>query len=72
VRDSAAAEDVAQDAFVALARGASSFERGRPFGPWFRTLVLNVGDTTMLNLKHGDLTHIRYAMQTMWWRLHRL
>jgi RNA polymerase sigma-70 factor (ECF subfamily) len=35
------AEDAAQDAFVRLMRGAARFEAGRPFGPWFRTLVLN-------------------------------
>lgn len=39
--DGASAEDTAQEAFVALIRGARRFERGRPFGPWFRTLVLN-------------------------------
>jgi RNA polymerase sigma factor (sigma-70 family) len=39
--DPAAAEDAAQDAFVALVRAAGSFEPGRAFGPWFRTLVMN-------------------------------
>ena len=41
VRDAATAEDVAQDAFVALARHAARFQGERSFGPWFRTLVLN-------------------------------
>src|SRR2546430_858063 len=36
-----AAADAAQDAFVSLLRGASSFDPGKPFGPWFRALVLN-------------------------------
>jgi RNA polymerase sigma-70 factor (ECF subfamily) len=39
--ESAAAEDAAQEAFVALARGAKTFARERSFGPWFRTVVLN-------------------------------
>jgi RNA polymerase sigma-70 factor (ECF subfamily) len=41
LRDGAAAEDAAQEAFVSLVRGASRFDAGRAFGPWFRTLVLN-------------------------------
>lgn len=39
--DPAAAEDAAQEAFVALVRGARKFDEARPFGPWFRTLVMN-------------------------------
>src|SRR5947209_5481412 len=39
--DRAAAEDAAQEAFVAMIRGAHRFEHGKPFGPWFRTCVLN-------------------------------
>jgi RNA polymerase sigma-70 factor (ECF subfamily) len=39
--DRAAAEDVAQEAFVKLLRSADGFEEGRSFLPWFRTLVLN-------------------------------
>ncbi len=39
--DPASAEDAAQEAFIGLARSATRFERGAPFGPWFRTLVLN-------------------------------
>lgn len=39
--DRALAEDVAQQAFVALIRGAGHFEPGRAFGPWFRTVVMN-------------------------------
>jgi RNA polymerase sigma-70 factor (ECF subfamily) len=35
------AEDVAQQSFVALMRGAGRFEEGRAFGPWFRTIVMN-------------------------------
>jgi RNA polymerase sigma-70 factor (ECF subfamily) len=39
--DPASAEDVAQDALVALVRGAHRFKDDRSFGPWFRTIVLN-------------------------------
>src|SRR2546423_1103654 len=39
--DAAAAEDAAKEAFVLLVRNASSYDASRPFGPWFRTLVLN-------------------------------
>ncbi|MBI3723575.1 sigma-70 family RNA polymerase sigma factor [bacterium] len=39
--DAAAAEDAAQEAFVGLVRRARSFDASRPFGPWFRALVLN-------------------------------
>lgn len=36
-----AADDVAQQAFLDLVEHASRLAPGRPFGPWFRTLVLN-------------------------------
>jgi len=36
-----AAEDVAQEAFVRLLRGAGRFDPGRPFRPWFFQLVTN-------------------------------
>ena len=39
--DEAAAEDSAQEAFVALMKGAATFDGRRSFGPWFRTLVMN-------------------------------
>jgi RNA polymerase sigma-70 factor, ECF subfamily len=40
-RDPAAAEDIAQEAFVAAVRKLDRFDRRRPFGPWFKRLVAN-------------------------------
>jgi RNA polymerase sigma-70 factor, ECF subfamily len=39
VRDDHAAEDVAQEGFVAALRALDRFDRSRPFGPWLRTIV---------------------------------
>jgi RNA polymerase sigma-70 factor (ECF subfamily) len=39
VRDSHAAEDLAQEGFVAAIRALDRFDRSRPFGPWLRTIV---------------------------------
>ena len=39
VRDEAAAEDIAQEGFLAALRALDRFDRGRPFGPWLRTIV---------------------------------
>jgi RNA polymerase sigma-70 factor, ECF subfamily len=41
VHDSAAAEDIAQEAFLAAVRGLDRFDRRRPFGPWLHRIVLN-------------------------------
>ncbi len=40
-RDAAAAEDIAQESFLAAIRNLDRFDRSRPFGPWFRRLVAN-------------------------------
>ncbi|MEZ0228751.1 MAG: RNA polymerase sigma factor, partial [Planctomycetota bacterium] len=45
--DSVAAEDTAQEALVWLVRTAKRFREGAPFGPWFRTLVLNAARKTL-------------------------
>src|SRR5207253_7396088 len=39
--DSAAAEDIAQEAFLAAVRGLDRFDRRRPFGPWLHRIVVN-------------------------------
>jgi RNA polymerase sigma-70 factor (ECF subfamily) len=39
VRDAYAAEDLAQEGFVAAVRALDRFDRSRPFGPWLRTIV---------------------------------
>jgi RNA polymerase sigma-70 factor (ECF subfamily) len=41
VRDSAAAEDIAQEAFLAAVRALDRFDRRRPFGPWLHRIVIN-------------------------------
>lgn len=39
VRDERLAEDVAQDAFVAMAGAIDRFDLRRPLGPWLKTIV---------------------------------
>jgi RNA polymerase sigma-70 factor, ECF subfamily len=41
VHDSAAAEDIAQEAFLAAVRNLDAFDRRRPFGPWLHRIVVN-------------------------------
>jgi RNA polymerase sigma-70 factor, ECF subfamily len=41
VHDAAAAEDIAQEAFLAGIRGLDRFDRRRPFGPWLHRIVVN-------------------------------
>ena len=41
VHDAAAAEDVAQDAFLAAVAALGRFDRRRPFGPWLHRIVVN-------------------------------
>ena len=39
--DAAAAEDIAQEAFLAAIRSLDRFDRRRPFGPWLHRIVVN-------------------------------
>jgi RNA polymerase sigma-70 factor (ECF subfamily) len=41
VHDAAAAEDIAQEAFLAAVRNLDRFDRRRPFGPWLHRIVVN-------------------------------
>jgi RNA polymerase sigma-70 factor (ECF subfamily) len=41
VHDEAAAEDIAQEAFLAAIRNLDRFDRRRPFGPWLHRIVVN-------------------------------
>jgi RNA polymerase sigma-70 factor, ECF subfamily len=41
VQDAAAAEDIAQEAFLAAVRALDRFDRRRPFGPWLHRIVVN-------------------------------
>jgi len=39
--DAAAAEDIAQEAFLAAVRALDRFDRRRPFAPWLHRIVVN-------------------------------
>jgi RNA polymerase sigma-70 factor (ECF subfamily) len=39
--DQQAAEDIAQESFLAAIRALDSFDRRRPFGPWLHRIVVN-------------------------------
>lgn len=41
VHDAAAAEDIAQDAFLAAVDALHRFDRRRPFAPWLHRIVVN-------------------------------
>jgi RNA polymerase sigma-70 factor (ECF subfamily) len=41
VHDAAAAEDIAQEAFLAAIRRLDRFDRNRPFGAWLHRIVVN-------------------------------
>jgi RNA polymerase sigma-70 factor (ECF subfamily) len=41
VHDAAAAEDIAQEAFLAAIRQLERFDRSRPFGAWLHRIVVN-------------------------------
>jgi RNA polymerase sigma-70 factor (ECF subfamily) len=41
VHDAAAAEDIAQEAFLAALRQLERFDRSRPFGAWLHRIVVN-------------------------------
>lgn len=41
VHDAAAAEDIAQEGFLAAVRALDRFDAARPFGPWLHRIVVN-------------------------------
>jgi RNA polymerase sigma-70 factor, ECF subfamily len=41
VHDSGAAEDIAQESFLAAIRALDRFDRRRPFGPWLHRITVN-------------------------------
>ena len=41
VHDAAAAEDIAQEAFMSALRALDRFDRRRPLGPWLHRIVVN-------------------------------
>jgi RNA polymerase sigma-70 factor (ECF subfamily) len=54
VHDAAAAEDIAQEAFLAAIRALHRFDRRRPFGPWLHRIVVNraIDWSRARNLRH--------------------
>jgi RNA polymerase sigma-70 factor (ECF subfamily) len=58
VHDRGAAEDIAQEAFLAAVRALDTFDRRRPFGPWLHRIVVNraIDWTRARSLRHevGD------------------
>lgn len=47
------ADDAAQETFVRLYRSLSSYDSGRPFGPWLRKIAWNCGLSVRRNGKAG-------------------
>jgi RNA polymerase sigma-70 factor (ECF subfamily) len=41
IGDAAAAEDIAQESFLAAVRALDRFDRARPFGPWLHRITVN-------------------------------
>lgn len=55
VHDVGAAEDIAQEAFLAAVRNLDRFDRRRPFGPWLHRIVVNRAiDWTRARQLRGD------------------
>jgi RNA polymerase sigma-70 factor (ECF subfamily) len=58
VHDHAAAEDIAQEAFVAAIRTLDRFDRRRPFGPWLARIVTNRAiDWTRARTARREIDH---------------
>lgn len=61
VHDAGAAEDIAQDAFLAAVDALDRFDRRRPFGPWLHRIVINRaidwGRREALQRNSGDPDH---------------
>ena len=60
VGDAAAAEDIAQESFLAAVRALDRFDRRRPFGPWLHRIVVNRVD----RLVPGALPAARALLRT--------
>jgi RNA polymerase sigma-70 factor (ECF subfamily) len=54
--DAAAAEDIAQESFLAAIRSLDRFDRRRPFGPWLHRIVVNRAiDWTRVRKLRGEV-----------------
>lgn len=62
-RDATAAEDIAQEAFLAALAALDGFDRARPLGPWLRRIVANRAidlvrcRTARCEVEDGPLAH---------------
>ena len=52
------AEDVVQDSFIAAVNAIGSFDRTRPFGPWFMRIVVNKS-LTAIRARAAEARHVR-------------
>jgi RNA polymerase sigma-70 factor (ECF subfamily) len=51
----ARADDLAQDAVLRAFRALHSFDEQRPFGPWLKRILLNLGADELRRLRSGPL-----------------
>jgi RNA polymerase sigma-70 factor (ECF subfamily) len=58
LQNSADAEDVVQDSFIAAVNAIDSFDPLRPFGPWFMRIVVNKG-LTAIRSRAAEAMHVR-------------
>ena len=60
--DAAAAEDIAQESFLAAIRALDRFDRRRPFGPWLHRIVVNRAiDWTRARRLRGEIELTEWA-----------
>ena len=61
VHDAAAAEDIAQESFLAAVRNLDRFDRRRPFAPWLHRIVVNraIDHARARALQGGDRARAR-------------
>lgn len=58
LQNSADAEDVVQDSFIAAVNAIDTFDPTRPFGPWFMRIVVNKG-LTAIRSRAAEAKHMR-------------
>jgi RNA polymerase sigma-70 factor (ECF subfamily) len=60
LQNSADAEDVVQDSFIAAVNAIDSFDPARPFAPWFMRIVVNKS-LTAIRSRASESKHVRTA-----------
>lgn len=64
--DAAAAEDIAQESFLAAVRALDRFDRSRPFGPWLHRIVVNRAiDFTRARKLRGEVELVDVALASV-------